>query len=719
MAFLVPSLGSFIQHIWLLLFIPRVAGSLRVLRLSASELNTSFEQPGVSFLSTSVPGLFLDFDIPTNASLVRVYGHKYGGASLYGVCLGCRGAFEVIDGHKPSLQTPFESAPSCLFSLALNGQEGRSLELHNLYDHRFDTHGKITFAFIEYIFGNQGGSQASDGEVLVCRNNLSWSRPKHTLARRINAQATTPAPPIPQTPAPSISQTPPSHSLGDKMDAMIGLIAALITIILVIFLVSAYYILHLRRQEAKQRHPEQGLENNTNSNPTTKSTMISSATAALDQDSQPRDKVEILLKDRYITDQEEMTLWNSTPPPLPPKAYVARADRSPIQTQTVQADMTTPSINRLQPRSRPEPLGPPPREPVPDVPKPPEAAVARPYKGGNAMTSTVNPDSPARLRGQMNSPSSRLNIDKSLPQDDRRVGGNISDRTLPSHSRSQSGTDSSATSHESRPRAPLSSLPSRDTSLPRSIPSTEGIGRLAKSNEERARLKRLDTSGRYAGDPTQMRTIREPDLSNTSPQPPAQTTPITLGHTRSASDIQQGTRLRPLPKIRTLRESKSSPDLEDGESMDGIRMGAAAQPSRIPIRGPLKQNVRQVEPLRTPRASSHSRKNGYSQTEPRISIKIPPDPLDWLTPSTEAPTLPSPAQPASPKNRLPQHITGRPAGRPEESQSSKRSAARLPSLLPPPQYEQLTAPSERGLSFETPVITPLVPRKRALPKPPI
>lgn len=79
MAFLVASLGPLLQfRLWFLLFIPRVAGSLRTMRLFASDLDTAFthSHTGPSsfyFLSTSSPGVFLDLEIPSKTLSLHWY----------------------------------------------------------------------------------------------------------------------------------------------------------------------------------------------------------------------------------------------------------------------------------------------------------------------------------------------------------------------------------------------------------------------------------------------------------------------------------------------------------------------------------------------------------------------------------------------------------------------------------------------------------------------
>lgn len=76
MAFSVASLGPFFLF---LVFIPRVAGSMRTIRLSASDLATPFQlnQIGTgnsssAFLSFSAPGFFLDLQLISKSPSLRL-----------------------------------------------------------------------------------------------------------------------------------------------------------------------------------------------------------------------------------------------------------------------------------------------------------------------------------------------------------------------------------------------------------------------------------------------------------------------------------------------------------------------------------------------------------------------------------------------------------------------------------------------------------------------
>lgn len=138
MAFSVAWLGPFLTLCLLLLLpIPRVAGSMRTIRRPASDIHPVSEPEFVSIgnsssdvLVTRSPGLFLDLDIPSrlsclrllcttrlqtgNTFLLKVYGHKRAGASCFGVCVGCggeHGRYWTVDGHNASMSTSFESTP--------------------------------------------------------------------------------------------------------------------------------------------------------------------------------------------------------------------------------------------------------------------------------------------------------------------------------------------------------------------------------------------------------------------------------------------------------------------------------------------------------------------------------------------------------------------------------------------------------------------------------
>jgi hypothetical protein len=148
MAFSLASLGPFLAfHVLFLLPIPRVAGSMRTTRLLASNIHpaseseyTSIENTSFNVLATSSPGFFLDLDVPSKPScpcvpvtpelekestfLLKVYGHKCAGASLYGICVDCShngdyGRYWTVDGHNASISTSFESTPVILTVLVL------------------------------------------------------------------------------------------------------------------------------------------------------------------------------------------------------------------------------------------------------------------------------------------------------------------------------------------------------------------------------------------------------------------------------------------------------------------------------------------------------------------------------------------------------------------------------------------------------------------------
>jgi hypothetical protein len=132
---MVPPLAAFFS---LFYFIPHTSGSrARAKRVSASDIDplsrlnhTVSGNSTYAFLSAISPGFFLDLQVSReyrypllpfhtvltlykgHTSLVKVYGHKRAGASLYGVHLVCgSGGFQTVDGYDPSIPTLLDDQP--------------------------------------------------------------------------------------------------------------------------------------------------------------------------------------------------------------------------------------------------------------------------------------------------------------------------------------------------------------------------------------------------------------------------------------------------------------------------------------------------------------------------------------------------------------------------------------------------------------------------------
>lgn len=631
---------------------------------------------------------------------------------------------------------------SCLFSLALGGQDKRFLELHNLYDRRFGTYGEITFSFVEFILKDTGmlfrldgcsrlsllsdNSPALDAAIPVCREHLYWPDSSGSLIRRDDE------PPSSVLSSSTSPTTTPRGGLGRKMDTMIGLVVALI--IIVIIALAALFAMRLRLQEVSRRLNQDSEKGRSDTNLNASTTAFSAPDPA-DQKTRSREKIETLPEDRYL---KQSTVSDPTSS-FSTHVDLGRRNDAPEQNRVIRADTTASAPDRSRPHSKPP--APPPKEPVPEVPRFPAPLVTRSPRNGDMATSVTNSPirSPVQSRGQTRPQRSYPSIREVSPQSVRRTGRNIPESPRPTHLHNQSNSDSSMTSHESR-RLKVQLLsgyppPSSPLPLPESSPNDLLFkstlvenGRSVQSNQNpnhAERRQRLDANTqprtRLADSRVLMQSIRQSDTNSdpeiTSPRLTVPSTRITHEHAKSAKDIQQGNESQSQPQTRPLRVSKSNSDLEKAVPASDIRWGVVTQPLNIRERNALRQGVGRIGPSK--RDVQPQDKTYSSRIEPRISLKIPPDPPDWLTPSIDDMPLPNAAEArneVAPAMRHNASLRLTREDRPDKRTASIRKSNTRLALSQPPNYEQAVAPPRQNLPFERPVIAPLTPHKRPLPK---
>lgn len=515
------------------------------------------------------------------------------------------------------------------------------------------------------------------------------------------------------------------------MDVLIGLISALITIVVVIFFVAIFYMMRLRRQEDPEARA--GKINLAN-----KSTTLVSATATETIQLQSQDKSHALPKDRYIIEPQTTMLSDPT------SSFSTRVELTKTGPKADTSSVVS-AVSRS--RSRNDPPTSPPKEPVPDLPKPPpRLASIQPVRGGDTMLEapTSSSFSPVYSRGQRKAQGTQYSTGEAISQTSRRIDRITPDRPGPAHIRSQSSSDNSTSSHESRPSRfskPLPELRPETLLFAPTSPSQINAHPPHSNRNTNERSRRTDPSRQpgselQVGAHGQMRTIRESDAGfdsdHSSPQLAVSVPPkrSTHGRTGSIADVQQKDRSQALPYPRNLRGSKSSPEFEKPDPVGDIRWRGVIQPISSQDREALKLNTRRAQPSRG-RGESMENKDERR----RLSLKIPADPDDWFSLSHD---------------RVPDNVSGN-----KRSQTAMQHATRLriseadaspqrtgqggagtvefnrhqppnkrnnnlQTIWPqPPRYEETTSLPRQHLSAQPLVIAPLSTHKRALPKPPV
>ncbi|KAF5355706.1 hypothetical protein D9756_003940 [Leucocoprinus leucothites] len=735
MAFSVAALGLLMCFRFLfLLSFPRVAGSMRLKRQSASDLiprsqfeYTRSDNPPFDFLASRVPGLFLGLEIPGDVSLLKVYGHRLAGASLYGVCVDCNGdygSYWTADGHSAS----FESTPSCLFSLSLEKySKTHSVELHNSYDHRFSTHGTVTISSVEYISQEQRYPEAITTAGL-CEVHFNWPERLAIMPRQEDTR-----PSNTSQPAASDAGQPRGH-LGGKMDVMIGLVATLITIVVIILIFAGCYMLRLRNKDRLRRRPERDPESE-EVDYKGKSPFASGKTGS-------QTLAEISTQDKQLMGKDRLAAEGYLKDPRAPSIAAERTTSS-FSTGTA-ADVTKPGPGNTETGAnaptRPrlhgtQPLTSPPSEPIPALPESPPMPSRTPIYEIYGQSSLASSPVQSQER-KLGYPRSRANPveDSQRPQ-----GTNYNEVALGSntlrHLRNGSSSDNS-TSYEirsvRRPRPPSKQLPpppsgpSEPFSEEFAIESPTRTGHSANRGKTADRSawsnSKRQTSNRLTLAPIPIPPIRESSLASrvdaaSSPHQIRGPPKTPSEHTRSAEDLRRRAR----SQVPGLRVTKSSPELEQPHPSQDIRLGASTISS---------QRQGYDRPNQTRRANHQPRRESRRASRlklQRLNLEFTGPDLDDLFTSSHEVSRPPGAVEGNASVEIARATRIQvgshrimPGNDTAQIDNRKNANSRTlprdprPPLPQPPSYEQTTA------QVSTPPTAVIAPGrgKRALPKPP-
>ncbi|XP_006454503.1 hypothetical protein AGABI2DRAFT_176033 [Agaricus bisporus var. bisporus H97] len=428
--------------------IPRISGSVRAKRVSTSDVDPPFRlnhtvngNPSHTFLSATSPGFFLNLQISRHTSLVKFYGHKCSGASLYGVHLACSSeSFEIADGYDPSIPTRLDTQPSCIFSLSIDPRENVSLELYNLYDRRFGEYGTVTFSFAEYIPQDEGSSVHDQ----ICGHHLDFSNNTSTLLPRDGGESS------------STSLSQPDSVMSGKLNIVIGLLTALIVIFLAVVVVVTTYVLRLRRQAVLDRFKKDPKVKSGKNQNDTADAFLESTTATETLQVRSQDQGGTSSKNRYLEDHQPSVYTNPT---------------SSLSTRVETDKPVSPS----RPQFRNKPPTSPPREPVPEVPKVPFPLPTIQCKGNEINCSSS---------GSATYPNSGMTVSQARPSEprnpenlmDQRAGSTRPAQTKIPHSRFSkplpgilSEIPLPSPSHNNRPIAHFPESSGSSNDLPRYI----------------------------------------------------------------------------------------------------------------------------------------------------------------------------------------------------------------------------------------------------------
>ncbi|KAJ3558419.1 hypothetical protein NP233_g11512 [Leucocoprinus birnbaumii] len=702
---------------------------------------TQGNDPKFDYLSSQVPGLFLDLEIPENVSLLKVYGHRREGASSYGVCIDCKrniGSFFTIDGHG----VPSDSGPTCLFSLALEEQPpGHSLELHNAYDRQFSAHGTVAVSSVEYLTRDQGSLSAVDGH---CDNHLTWPKQHHdTLFRRDNSSDT-------------CGQTTQHGTLRRQMSLTIGLLATLIVIVVIIFLLGVYYFIRYRNKNRSLvllQDPE-------------------SKTSFDKRDLQLPSKIEsqTLVPTTSVPSARDKDLLESSR--LPPEGYSGGKRTTGVTIGATSSSFSTGEGTTKKPPNKPssseispvistmarfpnsQPPTSPPREPIPALPddsptRPSPTPIYQIYVNKGPSPASPHTDSPyasspaQSRRPRVNHIITQPDTD-ALPQHslDQGYGKTTLLPPVPRHLRNASTSDSSSASYDTRQprriRPPSKQLPSIPPPSPVFSPEPLPTSSPVRTRELTSRARTGDNgSNRNKPDrltltstPLPMQMVREKSSQGSRPDPtssPQRTraSPKPAYGTRSAENIRQQAQSR-IPELRT---SKSSPELEQPpptQDVQRLRLGDVTLSSQK--RHSIKPDrTSRADAIRTRRASRRTSRDKY-QTPARVDVEFAAG-LDFDENSAFVREVPRPPSAIGEDFRIQQarrarFQSHRPTGseiglsedRTHETNEGLAGQNSRQPLPQPPPYEHTTQLSLPPRA----VISPLSPvRRRALPKPPV
>lgn len=508
----------------------------------------------------------------------------------------------------------------------------------------------------------------------ICKHHFHWPPHDKALLRRDLTSSSTS----------SISSSTPTQDcqkghLSGQMDTMIGLIAALITLTVLIFVVVALYVLFRHRLYRLKGDPEEKLGDLSRSSQRNKSGTLVSHTDTANPEAHSKYIADLLPKNRYSTDRQETSLSDPT------SSFSTHVDlaqtgdfHQPPRTNT------SPMTNRRapsRPRANPPPFDPP-SEPVPELPKTSQPLPIRrpngsPLPSVSAQNKSQRP--PYRADGALVQGVGRLSSN---------TGVNTPESATQTHKLNQSSSDLSLASYEGRLKArpPSKALPVVPTFSPtpssllfKSTP-VQVYGHLAQNSQEQIEV------------PVRMETIPE---SNRSSDPSSTIIPTitTQENVGSSSNRLQGGLAQP----RTPQEF-GSVSLPSG--LGDVRrvreLGHAYPPE--PLRGEIRE----------PAVMRRSLK--------RLSIDIPVDPEDWFTlPVTNPFPGSTEGKPNTDVNKLSaQRRSSDLKVQPLRYTTSGKKVTSRRSHLPKDQRP--TRGREMGLSATVTVVAPLSPHKRALPK---
>lgn len=531
----------------------------------------------------------------------------------------------------------------------------------------------------------------------ICEHHLHWPPHDNALLRRDDTSTSAP-------PSTTSTSCPPGH-LSNQMNIMIGLIAALVTLILLIFIVVALYVLFRHRLFRLKQDPEgEGgkLEVLSRSSLRNKSTTLFSTTDTANPEAHSKYIADPLPKDRYIPDPQETYLSDPTSS-FSTHVDLAQMDNWHRPPQTNTSPLAT---RRIPPRPRVNPPpSDPPKEPVPEIPKIPQSSLIRPPSGFSLPTVSSH--------GQTRSQRPLHRADEIPVQGvgrfDSNTGSNTPESSIQTHIRNQSSSDISSTSHEGRfnARPPSKALPPMPVSSPapsgllfKSTPVQKYV-HLTQSSQEQIEVPRyiecIDGQARMQTIPE---SNRSSGLENASP---SATVPTAATQENIGSSVNG--RKGALAQPRTPQEflSISHPKRPELVFSQGRELGHTYPPE------PLQRGVRES-------AVRHL-------SQARLSIKIPADPEDWFTPpattslpsSTEGKPLAGVKKPSSQGQSSDWKVQPLRYTALAKNPPSRRAGSH------PLKGQQVTyaAAREMGLSPKVTVIAPLSPHKRALPKIPM